>query len=269
MSALFINAAILIVAAAVFHGTGTQQVADISDAYQLLSPLLGAGGEHALRRGAALLRAERHAHGHAGRPDRDGGLRQHPAAALAAAADHAAIAIVPAIIVIASTASRARVTAHPQPGDPEPAAVVRGVSARQLHRQPAEDGPVRAPAGCGCLPGRSRLSLRRSTSGCCSRPSWAEPFTRPCIAASSSPSRTRRPTTPSWRTCGSWPTLTGAEMLLVHVADGWAARHFNDLQLRESEEMQADRAYLAELRRAACRDFRSRPSWRWATPPTN
>ena len=41
--------------------------------------------------------------------------------------------------------------------------------------------------------------------------------------------------------------LTGAELLLVHVADGFAARHFNDLQLRESEEMQTDRAYLDRL----------------------
>ena len=41
--------------------------------------------------------------------------------------------------------------------------------------------------------------------------------------------------------------LTGASLLLVHVADGWAARHFDDLQLRESEEMKADRAYLAAL----------------------
>jgi len=41
--------------------------------------------------------------------------------------------------------------------------------------------------------------------------------------------------------------LTGAELLLVHVADGFAARHFNDLQLRESEEMQKDRAYLNRL----------------------
>ncbi len=41
MSALFINAAILVMAAAVFHGAGHQDVADISDAYQLLSPLLG------------------------------------------------------------------------------------------------------------------------------------------------------------------------------------------------------------------------------------
>ena len=41
MFALFINAAILIMAAAVFHGSGHENVADIGDAYQLLSPLLG------------------------------------------------------------------------------------------------------------------------------------------------------------------------------------------------------------------------------------
>lgn len=41
MFALFINAAILIMAAATFHGSGHEQVADISDAYVLLSPLLG------------------------------------------------------------------------------------------------------------------------------------------------------------------------------------------------------------------------------------
>ena len=42
--------------------------------------------------------------------------------------------------------------------------------------------------------------------------------------------------------------LTGAELLLVHVADGWAARNFDQLKLRESEEMQADRNYLERLR---------------------
>jgi manganese transport protein len=43
MFALFINAAILIMAAASFHGSGHQDVADIGDAYKLLSPLLGSG----------------------------------------------------------------------------------------------------------------------------------------------------------------------------------------------------------------------------------
>lgn len=39
--AFFINAAILIVSAAAFHGTEHQNVADINDAYKLLSPVLG------------------------------------------------------------------------------------------------------------------------------------------------------------------------------------------------------------------------------------
>jgi len=41
--ALFINAAILIVAAASFHTSGNTEIAEIQDAYQLLTPLLGAG----------------------------------------------------------------------------------------------------------------------------------------------------------------------------------------------------------------------------------
>ena len=41
--ALFINASILIVAAATFHRTGNTEVAEIQDAYQLLTPLLGVG----------------------------------------------------------------------------------------------------------------------------------------------------------------------------------------------------------------------------------
>ena len=36
----------------------------------------------------------------------------------------------------------------------------------------------------------------------------------------------------------------GSELLLVHVADGFAARNFEQLKLAESDEMKADRAYL-------------------------
>lgn len=43
MLALFINAAILIVAASVFHANGRTDVAEIQQAYELLSPLLGLG----------------------------------------------------------------------------------------------------------------------------------------------------------------------------------------------------------------------------------
>jgi manganese transport protein len=41
LCAFFINAAILILSAAAFHGTGHQDVADIGDAYKLLAPVLG------------------------------------------------------------------------------------------------------------------------------------------------------------------------------------------------------------------------------------
>lgn len=40
--------------------------------------------------------------------------------------------------------------------------------------------------------------------------------------------------------------LTHAKLLLVHVADGFAARHFDDLNLRESDEIRDDRAYLSK-----------------------
>jgi manganese transport protein len=46
--ALFINAAILIVAAATFHRAGRTDVAEIQDAYQLLTPLLGVTGASAV-----------------------------------------------------------------------------------------------------------------------------------------------------------------------------------------------------------------------------
>ncbi len=41
-------------------------------------------------------------------------------------------------------------------------------------------------------------------------------------------------------------SLVKARLLLVHVADGWAARNYDQLQLAESEEMKADRKYLEE-----------------------
>lgn len=40
--------------------------------------------------------------------------------------------------------------------------------------------------------------------------------------------------------------LLKSEILLVHVAEGWAARHFNELLLKESEEMIQDRNYLED-----------------------
>lgn len=41
--------------------------------------------------------------------------------------------------------------------------------------------------------------------------------------------------------------VTGASIVLIHVADGWAARNIEALNLRESEEMQEDRKYIEEM----------------------
>jgi nucleotide-binding universal stress UspA family protein len=43
------------------------------------------------------------------------------------------------------------------------------------------------------------------------------------------------------RTCNS------ASIVLIHVADGWAARNINQLDLRESEEMKVDREYIERV----------------------
>lgn len=38
--------------------------------------------------------------------------------------------------------------------------------------------------------------------------------------------------------------ICGSSVVLIHVADGWAARNISQLQLRESEEMKKDRQYI-------------------------
>ena len=41
-------------------------------------------------------------------------------------------------------------------------------------------------------------------------------------------------------------SLCRSELLLIHVADGWVARLYDDLKLAESDEMKADREYLQQ-----------------------
>ena len=43
---------------------------------------------------------------------------------------------------------------------------------------------------------------------------------------------------------GELAKLHGSELLLVHVADGFVARNYEQLKLAESQEMKDDRAYL-------------------------
>jgi nucleotide-binding universal stress UspA family protein len=46
---------------------------------------------------------------------------------------------------------------------------------------------------------------------------------------------------------GRLARFCGAEVLLMHVADGFAARNVKQLNLRESEEIRSDREYLEQL----------------------
>src|SRR5215468_10053722 len=61
----------------------------------------------------------------------------------------------------------------------------------------------------------------------------------------------------------------GAELLLVHVADGFVARNYDRLKLAESEEMKADREYL-EKTSAGLRAQNLKVDWQLAAgdPPS-
>jgi nucleotide-binding universal stress UspA family protein len=48
--------------------------------------------------------------------------------------------------------------------------------------------------------------------------------------------------------------LCGSSIVLIHVADGWAARNIHSLKLRESEEMTKDREYLEQVAAGLVRD---------------
>lgn len=59
----------------------------------------------------------------------------------------------------------------------------------------------------------------------------------------------------------------GSHLLLVHVADGWMARHRERLNLAESEEMRIDRAYLEQVReRFAAAGIAAETQLLWGEP---
>jgi manganese transport protein len=135
MLALFVNAAILIMAAAVFHAGGRTEVEEIEQAYELLSPLLGVGLASTLFAVALLASglnstvtatlagqivgaAAHHAgHRHRAGGDRDRALRR---------AGH-------------------RPPPRAEPGGALDAAALRGDPAGPLRLRPAADGPLRDP----------------------------------------------------------------------------------------------------------------------------
>ena len=102
MCALFINAAILVLAAAAFHWSGHQDVAEIQDAHRLLTPLLGVPVASAVFIVALLgVRPELDAHRHARRSNHHGRVPEHPPAPIELRrVITRALAIVPAVCVI-------------------------------------------------------------------------------------------------------------------------------------------------------------------------
>ena len=100
--AVSVNASILVLAAPAFHAQRPHEVADLTDAHHLLSPLLGASAARLVFAIALLcIGPELDGHRDADRPDRDGRLSHAAPAPVGAPVDHARLAIVPALIVVA------------------------------------------------------------------------------------------------------------------------------------------------------------------------
>ena len=159
MLALFVNAAILVIAATAFHASGHADVAEIGDAYRLLSPLLGLGIASVLF-AVALLASGLNSTVTAtlaGQIVMEGFLRLR-LPELGAAADHPRHRHRPRRRGDRAVwRKRDGGTAGVQPGDPVDATAVRGHPARAVRLRPPQDGPVRHPAfGCGAVVGGRR-----------------------------------------------------------------------------------------------------------------
>ena len=78
-------------------------------------------------------------------------------------------------------------------------------------------------------------------------PKLVRRLSRRCTTRSWFRSKTARRDQTILRHIRSLARLTDAKLMLLHVADGWAARNYERFKLQESEEMKQDREYLAAL----------------------
>ena len=134
MFALFLNGAILVMAAATFHGSGHEGVADISDAYLLLAPLLGTQLASTLFALALLFSGQNSTLTGtlAGQIVMEGFLNIRLRPWLRRLITRL-IAIIPRSSPWPLRRAGQRQAADPEPGDPEPAVAVRRVPARAVH----------------------------------------------------------------------------------------------------------------------------------------
>ena len=142
--ALFVNAAILIVAAAVFHRSGHFEVAAIEDAYKLLSPLVGAAGASTLFAIALLASGQNSSITGtlAGQVVMEGFIHMKVSPWLRRLITRS-LAIIPTIIVVAINGRAGNgEAADPEPGDSVAAVELCGGAAGDLHQQPQAHGRV-------------------------------------------------------------------------------------------------------------------------------
>ena len=155
--AFFINAAILIVAAATFHVAGRTDVAEIDQAYRLLAPMLGAGAASVVF-GVALLASGQNSTVTgtlAGQIVMEGFLDLRLAPGCGGSSRAGWRSSRP------SWSSRqwsggGDQAPRPQPGDPQPPAALRSGAAGPLHRGQGNDGAVR----------QSRMAAHLSVDHC-------------------------------------------------------------------------------------------------------
>jgi hypothetical protein len=144
MFALFINAAILIVAAAAFHSSGNTEVAEIGDAYKLLSPLLGVSGASTLFAVASGFGSKLDFDRNARRSNRDGRLFEYSHSSVAAASYYALDCNCSGgvrNILLRSFGNDA--TAHSQSSRPQYAVEFRRLSAGDVHERQIKNGRIR------------------------------------------------------------------------------------------------------------------------------
>ena len=148
MSALFLNGAILVMAAATFHGTQHEDVADISDAYLLLAPLLGTQLASTLFAVALLFSGQNATLTGtlAGQIVMEGFLNIRLRPWLRRLITRL-IAIIPALVTTMLLRGPGDWGAADfQPGGAEPAAAVCGVPSGALRRRSPQDGSARRAA---------------------------------------------------------------------------------------------------------------------------
>jgi NRAMP (natural resistance-associated macrophage protein)-like metal ion transporter len=147
--ALFINAAILILAASAFHGSGLTQVAGIEEAHKLLAPgHRRRAGRRAVRHRPVRLGPELDLHRHHRRPGDPGGVPGPQDPLLAAAADHPGPGHRPGPDRRADDGrGLGRQASGADPGGAQRPAAVRHLAAAALHRRQSADGRVRQRPG--------------------------------------------------------------------------------------------------------------------------